>query len=129
MIGNLKMPFLKTNETFAETNMVYIKLHLLEGEKIIRDLPTYQSGDVYVFFTHKRMVFTHSPNIFSSFDIPYEIEFLHYNSIQRFTFLESCVGRNYQLNIVVSDSTEFSIFFTELNEVMKVLDLIGMKNL
>ena len=129
MLELLEAPFFKTDSVFEEVKMNYLRRHLPEGENIISELPIYKSGEVFAFFTDKRILLTNSPDTFDELNRTNEIEFLPYKSIERYIFLEATSVRKYKLDIIVSEETKFSFFLTDLSDTMKILELIGKNNM
>lgn len=125
MIGLLKMPFFKRDKALDEMYMTEIGLYLLDDEKIDERLPMFVSGDVAAFFTDKRLVFVRKPQNKSGFDKVFEIEFLPYRSIQRFSLLKSNIERAYNIYVTVSAKAEFSFCLEDLGAATRILELMG----
>lgn len=125
MIGCLNMPFFKRDGVLNKMYMDEIGLYLLENEKIDEKLPTFVSGDVAMLFTDKRMVFVRRPQNEEGMDKVFEIEFLPYKSIQRFSFLKSTCGKDYCVYVNLSDEAFFSFALDDLDIAMRILELMG----
>ena len=57
------------------------------------------------------------------------MEFLSYKSIQRFSLLKSNIESVYNIYVTVSTNVEFSFCLENLDEVRKILELIGKNNI
>ncbi|MBQ9756898.1 MAG: hypothetical protein IJW15_00555 [Clostridia bacterium] len=61
-----------------EKSMAYIKIHLVEEEKILESLAVYKSGRVIAIFTDKRIIFAKAfDEDTTDFDQACEIQFCH----------------------------------------------------
>ena len=129
MIGLVRMPFFKRENVFDGVHMTEIGLYLLKDEKIDKELPMFVSGDVVAIFTDKRMVFVRKPEKVNGFEKAFEMEFLPYKSIQRFSMLKSNIEKAYNIYVNVSENLEFSFCLEDLNEARKIMELIGGKSI
>lgn len=128
MIGYLNMPFFKRDGVLNKMYMDEIGLYLLKDEKIDEKLPMFVSGEVAMLFTDNRMFFVRRPQNEEGMDKVFEIEFLPYKSIQRFSFLKSTCGKDYCVYVNLSDEAFFSFALDDLGTATRILEIIGKKS-
>ena len=127
MVGLLKSSFFKTEIAFDTTYKNYLEMMLLEGEIIEESLPIYKSGEVFAWFTNKRIIFTSSPVNIGAFGHTTEFEFLPYSSIQRYMLLDGNTINSFKVEIFLIDRINISFFMSSMGEAADVLKFIAKK--
>ncbi len=125
MIYSLKSSFFKSELLFDRAYMSYLEQFLLEGEEIIKSMSPYKSGEVVAWFTNKRIIFTSSPAEMSVPGNIWEIEFLPYKSIQRYSFLDGNTSDSFKIELFISDKLDISFFADNPDEAKGLVSFLG----
>ncbi len=121
MISDSKSQFRETEETIDEVTKFYLKKVLLKDEKVIY---TFRGRECFSFFTDSRIIFIQDFMIHTCAD---EIEFMPYNTIERYgiVFERDGVGSNVEL--YVPEIFLIRFYFSDCEDAFKLIEFLGNK--
>ena len=97
MIGLSKSPFFESNQPLDDKYLSNLTPYFLKDEKIFK---TFKNLDFFAHLTNKRIIFTYCKD--GRFNPShFEIEFLSYRGIQRFSLLSDDKFSHYSIELTV----------------------------
>ena len=121
MIGLSNTSFYESNESLDDKYLSNLSPYFLKDEKIFK---TFKNLDFFAHFTNKRIIFTYCP------DNPlnpshFEIEFLPYRSIQRFSLLADDKLLHYSIELTVFDIPVLNFILPDKSTVANLTKAIS----
>lgn len=121
MIGLSKSPFFESNQPLDDKYLSNLTPYFLKDEKIFK---TFKNLDFFAHFTNKRIIFTYCKD--GRFNPShFEIEFLSYRGIQRFSLLSDDKLSHYSIELTVFDIPVLNFILPDKSTVANLTKAIS----
>ena len=117
-----KIEYSATTKSLDEYIMLQAQNFLTEDEKIIQ---TFDGDDVAAVFTDKKIIFVCIPPNPMSLSIRYEVEFLPYRSICRYSVLGLSNAKHGKLELTTCDGDTLTFYIPKFSDAAGLCRKIG----